>query len=394
MCKVSVIIPVFNVAPYLNECIDSVLAQTLQDFEVICVDDGSTDGSREVLESYAEKDSRLRVITTDHQGAGAARNRALQEASGVYLSILDADDLFDRTMLKKAVARAEEDMADVVIYRHERLDHKTGRRFRLSHMSAPERFPSKRVFSCDDLRLHTDTNWFMSVYGWTWDKLFRRDYVLGLEVRFQTTPVFNDMYFTYAVLSEARRISYMPDFLMCQRVNRPDATTGKIQTYWPYVVEALLKTRFRLEDRGLCGQLPEFTAYSLHMLLFSLRQLTGKVRVQAANAISNLGLPALRIRLDDPSIPYVGGEVEEWRRFQKEIATSTQKPPVQAQPDSRSCPMPAWRVRFAEGYAAGCAARNRIAGGLNPFQRMIKCYRDEGFWYTAKRLLSFGRRRR
>lgn len=393
MCKVSVIIPVFNVAPYLNACIDSVLAQTLQDFEVICVDDGSTDGSRGILESYAEKDPRLRVIATDHQGAGAARNRALQEASGAYLSILDADDLFDRAMLEKAVARAEEDASDVVIYRHERLDHKTGRRFRLSHMSAPERFPSKRVFSCDDLRHHAGANWFMSVYGWTWDKLFRRDYVLGLGVMFQTTPVFNDMYFTYAVLSEARRISYMPDFLMCQRVNRPDATTGKVQRYWPYVVEALLKTRFRLEDRGLCGQVPKFTAYSLHMLLFTLRQLTGEVRVHAANAISSLGLPALRIRLDDPNIPYVDGEVEEWKRFLKEIVTSSQPPPAQAQPDSRSRPMPAWWARFQAGYAAGCAARNRISGGLNPFQRMVKCYRDEGFWYTAKRLLAFGRRK-
>lgn len=381
--KVSVIMPVYNVAPYLRDCLDSVLSQTLRELEVICVDDGSTDGSFSILEKYAERDSRVQVLRTGHQGAGAARNVALRVATGDYLSILDADDLFDRRMLEKAVARADSTSADVVIYRHERLDHVTGRRYLLSHMSSPDKFPDKKVFSCDELRTLPKGNWFMSVYGWTWDKLFRRSYVSGLSLRFQETPVFNDMFYTYAAVAEAKRISYLSDVLMCQRVNRPDAITGKVQKYWPYVVEALLKVRFRLEDRALLSHIPDFTAYSLHMLLFTLRQLSGETLIRAANGISELGCRFLRIRLDDHSIPYVDNEVLEWKRLVHTCSARQVKP---CEKKAKN----AFLMRFKAGYAAGCAARNRTALGLNPFQRMVKCYHDEGFKYTMKRLLVFG----
>ena len=381
--KVSVIIPVYNVATYLRDCLDSVLSQSLRELEVICVDDGSADGSLSVLEEYAEKDSRVRVLKSRHQGAGAARNMALKEAVGDYLSILDADDLFDRRMLEKAVARADATRADLVIYRHERLDHVTGRRYLLSHMSSPDKFPDNEVFSSEELRTLPKSNWFMSVYGWTWDKLFRRSYVSGLGLTFQETPVFNDMFYTYSAVAEARRISYLPDVLMCQRVNRPDAITGKVQRYWPYVVEALLKVRFRLEDRSLLSHVPDFTAYSLHMLLFTLRQLSGETMIRAANSISELGCRFLRIRLDDSLIPYVGNEVSEWKHLVRTCAARQYKP----------CGVKtknAFRMRFEAGYAAGSAARNRTAFGLNPFQRMVKCYYDEGLKYTVKRLLVFG----
>ena len=78
--KVSVIIPVYNVEKYLRECIDSILNQTLHELELICVDDGSTDGSLEILQTYEKKDNRVTVLTQHNQGAGAARNKVLQIA--------------------------------------------------------------------------------------------------------------------------------------------------------------------------------------------------------------------------------------------------------------------------------------------------------------------------
>ena len=88
----SIIIPVYNVAPYLRECLDSVLAQTFTDWEAICVDDGSTDGSGAILDEYAEKDKRCRVIHQTNAGVSAARNAALDAAQGEWLCFLDADD--------------------------------------------------------------------------------------------------------------------------------------------------------------------------------------------------------------------------------------------------------------------------------------------------------------
>ena len=82
MAKVSVIIPVYNVEPYLKQCMDSVVGQTLKDIEIICVDDGSTDGSLDILKEYATEDSRIQIIEQKNAGAGAARNNGMRHATG------------------------------------------------------------------------------------------------------------------------------------------------------------------------------------------------------------------------------------------------------------------------------------------------------------------------
>lgn len=92
MPKFSIIIPVYNVAPYLRECLDSVLAQTLTDWEAICVDDGSTDGSGAILDEYAARDQRFRVIHQKNAGVGAARNAGLEIAKGEWICFADGDD--------------------------------------------------------------------------------------------------------------------------------------------------------------------------------------------------------------------------------------------------------------------------------------------------------------
>jgi len=92
--KMSIIIPVRNAAPYLPACLESVLGQSLQDIEVLCVDDGSTDASREVIEEYLRRDRRLWLVCQSHHGAGVARNRGLDGASGQYIGFMDADDMY------------------------------------------------------------------------------------------------------------------------------------------------------------------------------------------------------------------------------------------------------------------------------------------------------------
>ena len=103
MAKVSVIIPVYNVEPYLKQCMDSVVGQTLKDIEIICVDDGSTDGSLDILKEYATEDSRIQIIEQKNAGAGAARNNGMRHATGKYLSFLDSDDFFEPTNAGKGI---------------------------------------------------------------------------------------------------------------------------------------------------------------------------------------------------------------------------------------------------------------------------------------------------
>ena len=113
--KVSVIIPVYNVEQYLNQCLDSVINQTLKDIEIICVDDGSTDNSFKMLEEYAQKDNRIKVIHQKNKGAAAARNEGLYIAQGKYLSFLDSDDFFEIDMLEQMYNCAEKYNTDIVV---------------------------------------------------------------------------------------------------------------------------------------------------------------------------------------------------------------------------------------------------------------------------------------
>lgn len=105
--KISVIIPVYNVEKYLRECLDSVVNQTFKDIEIICVDDGSTDKSLEILQEYKRKDDRFVILQQRHSGAGAARNYGLKLAEGKYIQFLDSDDYFEPTLLEELYTRAE-----------------------------------------------------------------------------------------------------------------------------------------------------------------------------------------------------------------------------------------------------------------------------------------------
>lgn len=114
-CKVSIIVPVYNGEAFLRECLDSVRQQTMTDFEVICIDDGSADPSAEILREYAEKDPRFKAICRENRGVSATRNEGLALAQGDYILTLDCDDLYpSRHVLEAMVEAAEAQNADIV----------------------------------------------------------------------------------------------------------------------------------------------------------------------------------------------------------------------------------------------------------------------------------------
>ena len=200
MTKVSVIVPVYNVAKYLRQCMDSLVGQTLRDIEIICVDDGSTDGSVAILAEYAARDFRVKVIHQANAGAGAARNAGLDVATGEYVFFADADDIALPQMLERLYGRGADRSADVVLTGRILQSRRLGRRIPIG-VSADFRVCGP-VFSgrdCPD-RL------FVAARTPLWDKLFRRAFVMERGIRCQTVVHSNDLFFSMAALAEAERI--------------------------------------------------------------------------------------------------------------------------------------------------------------------------------------------
>ena len=112
--KVSIIVPTYNVEPYLRECLDSICRQTLKDIEIICVNDGSTDGSLAIINEYATRDSRIVVLDGPNGGYGKGMNRGLDRATGEYIGIVEPDDFIALTMYEDLYAIASEHDLDFV----------------------------------------------------------------------------------------------------------------------------------------------------------------------------------------------------------------------------------------------------------------------------------------
>lgn len=270
MATVSVIIPVYNAERYLTQCLDSVLGQTLQDIEVICVDDGSTDGSVAILKSYAARDSRVRLIRQKNGGAGAARNQGLREATGEYLSFLDSDDFFEPDMLEKAVARAREFHTDIVVFNSDQFHMDKQSFVQVPWVMVKSDLPPYMPFTYRQLT----GNVFLSFVGWAWDKLYRRDFVLEHDLWFQEQRTTNDMLFVFSALVVAKRIAVLDEVLAHQRRGSGDSLSVTRERSWNCFYDALLALRQRLVDENIYWELEQdFINYSLHFSLWHLNTL-------------------------------------------------------------------------------------------------------------------------
>ena len=115
MIKVSIIVPVYNVAPFLDECIASILSQSYTEWEAILVDDGSTDGSSNICDCWSKKDSRIKVIHQSNSGVSTARNNGIDAACGEYITFVDSDDYVDANYLQEMINAAKKSDCDIVV---------------------------------------------------------------------------------------------------------------------------------------------------------------------------------------------------------------------------------------------------------------------------------------
>lgn len=126
MCLISVIIPVYNVEKYLEQCLDSVINQNLQDIEIICVDDGSTDNSPSILEKFSSKDNRIKIFSKENGGQASARNLGIKKAKGKYIAFVDSDDFIKEDMFVKLYDVAENNNLDIAMCKIALYDDNTG----------------------------------------------------------------------------------------------------------------------------------------------------------------------------------------------------------------------------------------------------------------------------
>jgi len=238
--------PVYNGEDCLRECLDSICAQTLRDIEIICVDDGSSDGSLAILDEYASKDKRIRVIAQPNSGAAAARNKGIAIASGEYLSVLDSDDRFEPDMLEKMVARARSADAQIVICRCEGFEDGTEKPVPMM-WSLQDKFVPSEVFSAEDMG---DALFFFT-QGWAWDKLYRMSFVRENGLEFQNLKSSNDMLFTFLSLALAQRITVMNNVFIHQRRGCSTSISATRRKNCDCFYQALLGLRNGLERRGI-----------------------------------------------------------------------------------------------------------------------------------------------
>ena len=203
--KVSVIIPVYNTEKYIEECINSVLNQTMEDFEIICVDDGSKDNTLEILKSISQKDPRVEILNQKHLGAGQARNIGIQRACGEYLYFLDADDWIECNLLEEVVGKMDATQSDICLF--------GARKYIQSRNEfEPMKYILRRVDKFEEevfSRAGHEEELFRLTSGVPWNKVFRTQFVQDNKLEYMKLERSNDVYFVYMAMALAKRITYI-----------------------------------------------------------------------------------------------------------------------------------------------------------------------------------------
>lgn len=215
MPQVSIIVPVYNVEKYLRQCLDSIVNQTFKDIEIICVDDGATDNSGNILEEYASKDERVKVFHKENTGYGNTMNIGLDLASGEYIAIVESDDFADADMIEKMHQAITLSGSDIVKARH--YDYRDGKDYLCDLI---QEFPKNEIINSDIypnlVRLaHT-----------IWSCIYRRDFLFENEIRFHETEgaSYQDMSFAIQCWVKAKKVYLIENAFLHYRNDNPNSS--------------------------------------------------------------------------------------------------------------------------------------------------------------------------
>lgn len=216
---VSIVIPVYNKEKFIKQCVESCMNQTYKNLEILCVDDGSTDKSIEIMSELVEQDSRVHLLHHMHtvNCAAGARNMGLENAKGEYILFLDADDWIEPNCIEVAYRVAIDNDLDITIFNYKRFNSSTNRYS--NSFNNIEKLPHEDVFNYKTIKRDI----FQIVVGYVWTNLYRRNLIGSL--RFQEIPVIDDRFFAHMLLVEAQRIMFIPIKLINYRVGEESSQT-------------------------------------------------------------------------------------------------------------------------------------------------------------------------
>ncbi len=224
--KVSLLMPIYNVERYLEECLDSACAQTLTDIEIICINDGSTDSSKSIVERYMQKDERIKLIDKPNSGYGASMNRGLDAATGDYLAILESDDYLD--------VNALETLYDLIL----KHDVQVVKANHINYWTDPNK-PDFFVETITEDRTGRVVNPQEEYFPFhmapsLWTALFDRKFLVDNNIRFLETPgaSFQDTSFNFKVWAAATRVYFIHDaFLHYRQDNEASSVNSKEKAF-------------------------------------------------------------------------------------------------------------------------------------------------------------------
>lgn len=206
MSKVSVIIPVYNVADYVETCLRSVMTQTYTDLEILVCDDGSTDESGEICDRIAREDARIRVIHTENHGLSAARNACLDMATGEYVAPVDSDDLVATTYIERLVCACVEQDADIAICDYQKIEEACQTIDQAVSDSAADATAVYTNLECLEHLYHPTSSGMSTV---AWAKLYRRTLFENPQVRYPIGKLHEDLFTTWKLLYLAQKAVYV-----------------------------------------------------------------------------------------------------------------------------------------------------------------------------------------
>lgn len=283
----SIVIPFYNAEKYFGECLESIESQTFGNFEVICVDDASTDRSSEVAARYLSDKCRV-YKCAERIGAGAARNIGLKEAKGDYILFLDADDYFEATLLEKMAQAVSVYEPDLILYAGRIYDEKCNAvNPRVKYLEF-DLLPEPECFSASDV----EASIFQITNPAPWTKCFKRTFIERSGLEFQALPNSNDLFFSYAALSSASSIAAIKEPLVNYRTNSGDSTQDGKSKEPLCFVEALSSLRAYLKERGELDRFrSSFVCEALSILKYNIetnRSQEAKRKILGAVSSSNL----------------------------------------------------------------------------------------------------------
>ena len=278
--KISATMPVYNAESFLEQTLDSLLRQTLREFELICVNDGSTDQSLAILEAYAARDSRIKVLSQENKGPGAARNLGLEYSQAPYFICLDSDEIYEADMFRQLYEAIQTEDADIAVCRADQFDWE--QRWPMDFSIDHDYLPKKKVFSPEEAPYI-----FRGFIWWSWDKLIRRDLLERYQLRFDEFRTSDDLYCMLCAVLKARRIVKLESVLVHHRINVSTSVSESRdkKDNWKDILQALAHVQSFMQAQGIYERYEQgFMNYCAHVLMWNLQTLSahGRNRLRMA----------------------------------------------------------------------------------------------------------------